>query len=74
MDRFSLNNCPEETHVDIRLLRYIMVLLNISKEDLMELRSFPGETDQDQPSLFITKQTKKRCEECIKCLKSKRMP
>jgi hypothetical protein len=38
----------KKTQVDIQLLRYIILLLNISKEELMEIKSNSENTNQSR--------------------------
>lgn len=44
MDNLSL----KKTQVDVKLLRYILVLLNMPKEELIEISNYSENTDQSR--------------------------
>jgi len=47
MDNLSL----KKIQVDVKLLRYILVLLNMPKEELIEISNYSENTDQSRRSI-----------------------
>lgn len=57
-------NCSfNDTKVNVQLLRYIIRLLNISKDDLSAIKSDCNKSNQWHQSL--TRQNNPECEKCV---------
>lgn len=65
MENFSLDSRFQNAQVDIKLLRYILVLLKISKEDLKKITR----KDTDECNLTLPRQNTFRCKKCTKLFK-----
>lgn len=69
MNGSQQNNCSEKAHVNIQLLRYIILLLNISKDDLIEVKNSFNDTDQS--SFILLRRNDLECVDCDQPSESK---